>query len=525
MQNPIPFFTKSYARLLLLILLILVSVWLVGYWFIGECYINQEEIRLRAQLLFTRATLIGAFISYLLIAFKYRSQLLTTTNGTAINLSFFRLIYFGFFTVGALFFLPKLWAQTMAYLELPDSAMIEVLFMDWLPYVAPHTSWLVTLAVVLFFIAILCSFVGFKTKWAILLFVLCGFYLFGIPNFYGKINHNHHILWFAVILAFSPCEDRWSVDAWLRKKRGKAIKNRATFAYQIPFIMIWCLMGIIYFFPGFWKLWISGLDWALTDNMRNQMNYKWMQLDGWMPWFRLDHYPFLYRSLGLFVLIFEVFFIGFVLHYRTRLMAILGGLLFHFGSWLFMDIFFVILVLAYSSFVPWDRIFFKDKGVESVLLPIKNLNGFYASNKMLCWVGAILIGGNTLFGIAHWNSWPFTVYPTFETMLATSTEDLVYRGLLENGTSVPLSKSPLIAHFSSERFWAMEEKIKSAHKTSSLSNEQDLLGHLCILLRDSNTNIKSVIIELEQRSLDTVQVKEVTEYIFVKEIRLDSLIK
>ena len=81
--------------------------------------------------------------------------------------------------------------------------------------------------------------------------------------------------------AFSPCEDRWSVDAWLRKKRGKAIKNRATFAYQIPFIMIWCLMGIIYFFPGFWKLWISGLDWALTDNMRNQMNYKWMQT-GWM---------------------------------------------------------------------------------------------------------------------------------------------------------------------------------------------------------------------------------------------------
>lgn len=519
------FFKKSFSWQILLLLGGLVCLWLVGYGGISVYYEDQENSRHWAQLVFTRVTVIGAIFTFLMIVFSKRNQLQITTYGNALNLSFFRLLYFGFFAVGAVFFLPKLWMQTMAYVDLPASARTDVLFMNWLPLVAPHASWLVSVAVVLFFIAIICSFIGFKTKWAILLFVVCGFYLFGIPNFYGKINHNHHILWFAAVLAFSPCGDRLSVDAWLSRRRGLEKKTRSSTIYQIPFILIWCLIGIIYFFPGFWKLWTSGLDWALTDNLRNQMYYKWMQLDGWIPWFRLDHYPFLYRGIGLFVLVFEVFFIGLVVHHKTRIVAISGGLIFHFGSWLFMDIFFVVLVLAYATFVPWDRIFFKQKEVVRTPLLLKDLKVFHASSKMLFWVGAILIGGNTLFGIAHWNSWPFTVYPTFETTLTLTTENLVYRGMLENGTSVSLSKSPLIAHFSSERFWAMEEKIKNAHKTSSLENEQDLLGHLCILLRGSNTNIKSVIIELEQRSLDPVQVKEVTEYIFVKEIRLDSLIK
>ena len=519
------FYKKSFSRQILLLLGVLIGVWLVGYWGISVYFEDQENSRHWAQLMFTRVTGVGAIFTFLTIVFRKRNQLQITTYGSALNLSFFRLLYFGFFTVGAFFFLPKLWMRTMAYVDLPASAQTDVLFMNWLPFVAPHTSLLVTVAVVLFFIAIIGAFVGFKTKWAILLFVLCGFYLFGIPNFYGKINHNHHILWFATILAFSPCGDRLSVDAWLSRRRGLKMKTRSSTSYQVPFIMIWCLMGIIYFFPGFWKLWTSGLDWALTDNMRNQMYYKWMQLDGWMPWFRMDHYPFLYRSVGFFVLVFEVFFIGLIFHHRTRKLAILGGLLFHLGSWLFMDIFFVVLVLAYTTFVPWDRIFLKQNGLERIPLLLKDLKSSYSSNKIGYWVGSILIGGNTLFGIAHWNSWPFTVYPTFETTLSSTTENLVYRGILENGTSVPLSKSPLKTHFSSERFWAMEEKIKRAYRTSSLAKEQDLLIHLCILLRDSNKGIQSVIIEIEQRSLDPLEVKEVTEYIFVKEIRLDSLIK
>ena len=34
----------------------------------------------------------------------------------------------------------------------------------------------------------------------------------GIPQFFGKINHIHHLIWFMAIFAVSPCADVLSID-------------------------------------------------------------------------------------------------------------------------------------------------------------------------------------------------------------------------------------------------------------------------------------------------------------------------
>ena len=97
-------------------------------------------------------------------------------------------------------------------------------------------------------------------------------------------------------------------------------------------------MGVIYFFPGLWKIITSQLYWAFSDNMKYQLYEKWFLLDGWTPFFRIDHYPFLYKLGGLMTLLFETSFIFLILFPKTRMLAAISGLLFHNFTNLFMKI-------------------------------------------------------------------------------------------------------------------------------------------------------------------------------------------
>ena len=49
--------------------------------------------------------------------------------------------------------------------------------------------------------------------------------------------------------------------------------------YGLPVRVIWLLFGVLYFFPGFWKYWRSGLDWAFTDNMKYPLYWNWQGLE------------------------------------------------------------------------------------------------------------------------------------------------------------------------------------------------------------------------------------------------------
>src|SRR3989442_9968884 len=83
----------------------------------------------------------------------------------------------------------------------------------------------------------------------------------------------------------------------------------SSIAYALPLRFVWLLMGVIYFSAGFWKIWTGGYQWAWSDNPRNIMYNKWMELSGWVPVFRVDHYPMLYKVSGVCTLVFELSFI------------------------------------------------------------------------------------------------------------------------------------------------------------------------------------------------------------------------
>src|SRR5262249_53991470 len=81
------------------------------------------------------------------------------------------------------------------------------------------------------------------------------------------------------------------------------------------------------FFPGFHKLHTSGLAWALSDNLRNQIWVKWAE-HGVRDPVRFDRMPLLLHAGGLFVLGVELSFPELVLLPRTRPWTALFGLVF-----------------------------------------------------------------------------------------------------------------------------------------------------------------------------------------------------
>jgi hypothetical protein len=207
------------------------------------------------------------------------------------------------------------------------------------------------------------GFIGLFSRSSALACTLLGFYCFGIPQFYGKVDHNHHLLWFAIILAVSPCGDFFTLDAsrsaWKRADREITDPPSPSQAYALPLRFVMLLMGVIYFFPGFWKLWQSGFDWFLTDNLPRQLYLFWTwSFDGlWLPAFRIDQHVLLYRIAAAATPLFELSFVFFMFHRTLRAVSAVGGLIFHASTNWFMRISFLSLRVCYVALIDWAWIF------------------------------------------------------------------------------------------------------------------------------------------------------------------------
>ncbi len=203
--------------------------------------------------------------------------------------------------------------------------------------------------------------IGLCTRTSAWITVICRFYVLGIPQFYGKVNHYHHLLWFAAILAASRSSDMLSCDAWIaarkRADRGLIDPPGPSRLYAMPLRFVWLLIGIAYFFAGFWKWWSIGPDWAFSNNIQIHMYRVWQARDGWLPFFRIDHYPLLYQLGALGVLLFEMSFVFLMFAPKLRFAPIFGGLVFHNMTGLFMQIYFTTLQACYVAFGNWHAIF------------------------------------------------------------------------------------------------------------------------------------------------------------------------
>jgi len=384
--------------------------------------------------------------------------------GNAVNLALFRIFYFGIVAGGitAPLVLSGMEKIDFPWGNMPHDARVPLPGIGWLIAIIPITPSTVEWALRLLFLSAFLSMIGLWTRMSMLVYVVMAFYIIGVPNFFGKVNHGHYLVWFPAVLAFSPCFDALSVDAWLKKrKKGTGDEGRGTINYSFPIKVIWLLFGIIYFFPGFWKVWDCGLDWALTDNVRNQMQLKWIDLNGWLPFFRIDHYPLLYKLAGIYTIIFELGFVLLLFNKKTRIAAIIGGLLFHGFTFLFMQISFYKLVMCYVFFIGT-----RDRG-RGTGHATSSSTVVLRPSSLLTIIATILLSANIICGIFKITSFPFACYPTFAYLVPSETETLSFTTIDSSGKETPLDKSMLQKTFSSERYRAWEYKLIAAQKENN----------------------------------------------------------
>jgi hypothetical protein len=217
------------------------------------------------------------------------------------------------------------------------------------------------------------------------------------------------------------------MDEWFRTDARDRLSRRlfgtddGTLASQRALFFARTLLGVIYFFPGFWKLRESGLAWALSDNLAHQMHAKWFEF-GVVPSPRIDRAPSVLHAFGLLTIAFEIGFLGLVhIGARTRVVLAAAGLAFHGGIEHFMRIPFSSLWICYVVLLPWRR------------APSRYGPGGAA---LVTAVGAGLVLANAVQGLrGQTQSFPFACYPTFQWIAPATLVDLELSALLDDGES------------------------------------------------------------------------------------------
>lgn len=305
-------------------------------------------------------------------------------------------------------------AEVTRMAAFPAALLVPPPGLGWLVPHLPRDPVTVQTAVWLFQGACLLALVGLWTRPAAWATVVLGLYVLGIPQVFGKIDHYHHLLWFAALLAASPCADAWSVEAWWRARRGRVLPGAAGRRYALPLCYAGLLIGLVYFFAGFWKFVVGGLAWG-TEAFPAILHAQWYRLDG-LPAFRLDLHPGLTAVAGWGTMLWEVAFVFLLFVPRLRLFALVGGLGFHLLVYLLAGINFWSLAVCYVAFVPLlgsTQAGVDDQAASPFRPPVRPHNFPPSHPRALHRVGVLLVAGVVLCGFTQTDSWPFAVYPTF----------------------------------------------------------------------------------------------------------------
>jgi uncharacterized membrane protein YphA (DoxX/SURF4 family) len=339
-----------------------------------------------------------------------------------VNLAVFRIVF------ALTLFYHISWPKILFFANLPEELRFSPQGLEWfVPYIK-ITSELAILVGSFYYFFSFCLVIGFYSRIAALGVALTAFYVLGIESFFGNVSHaHHHIVLFSLVLACSRCGDSLSIDEIIARKKGiDTFQRTPSIDYTVPIRIIWILIAMIYFFPGFWKLTHGGIEWALGDNLKYQFYHKWFGYK-WLPIMRIDEYPLLYKMGGIGTIFFEISFVFLLFIPPLRYIPVFMGIFFHAFTFIFMKISFWSLAFCYVVFIDWHSLFIK----IGTWLKRDNLQ-FYSPNqweefldeksahgmKRLFVVGVLLIAAQIFVGFTHCrDAWPISCYPTFRSIL------------------------------------------------------------------------------------------------------------
>jgi Vitamin K-dependent gamma-carboxylase len=293
----------------------------------------------------------------------------------------------------------------------------------------------------------LMAMVGLRARIALAALSATTYYLFALAQFSGQVWHDMHLLWMSCLLAASPCDSAWTYDPPV-----PISAERAT-ALRVSLNLARVLLGCVYVFPGIHKLKTSGLAWALSDNLRNQLWWKWAEHDI-VPTLRVDRAPFILHAAGLFVLAFELSFPLLALARRTRVLAAVLGGAFHILAAYFFRIPFVSLPALYVVLVnPAPLVEKTYRRPPATLTEAPRRTGPWP-----VWVtylvGMALVLGATIQGLrGQMRSFPFACYPTFEWIVGTEMPDLQVVALGADGRRIVVPHGRRPGAYRSQRDW------------------------------------------------------------------------
>ena len=228
-------------------------------------------------------------------------------------------------------------------------------FLPWSFYDALQTPRGMLTLKSLMLVSLLLSTAGFltviSTKTSLL---LVAFYQ-GLLRSFGHFNHDEMIaIYFLVVLAFTPCGDAFSVDSRINKTR----KDRPSFAYAYPILLMQLLLAWAYFSSALIKLRVAGWKYLSPDNLPALAIFH--SLDNlhdtafrgafWLPTVR-EYLPYFVA----FVLIWELLFPLAIIFRRLRWLILGVGVVFHISTVYLMNIAFWHQLITYVVFINWDR--------------------------------------------------------------------------------------------------------------------------------------------------------------------------
>lgn len=354
--------------------------------------------------------------------------------------------------------------------SLPDELRIAPWGMGWLMPYLPFDESSVSAALWIFRGACVAAMIGLATPVAACLTFVFGVFVAGIPQFYGKVDHDiHFLLWFALLLAFSPCSDALSVGSGVRRLLGKASAPAPSARYGAPLRWAWLLIGVVYLFPGLWK-WVNcGPKWFLTDSMTNHFYAIWSEAG--VIRFPIDSFPWAACLGALGALAFEIAFIFLLFWPKLRWLAIASGFSFHIMTNYLMGIPFINLRWCYVAFVDWHG-----------LLARLRLARYRPAAALPCppaaaRVGKFLVTINVALGLSGAvAAWPFACFPTFAWLQGGEVERLAIESVDASGATVFLDERAMAKGWPIHKFRGLANQILRNNDSQSRTAQLQALA-------------------------------------------------
>jgi len=201
--------------------------------------------------------------------------------------------------------------------------------------------------------AFIMAIVGLFTRASTLVVALLAVYWWGLGYSFGQAHHEKISLAFAVlVLPFSPCGARFSVDAWIARWRRRPAADTSPFAIW-PIRLVQVSIAVSYLFAGASKVVVSGLEWMNGFTLQAIMFAEedpFAKLIAGNVWFA--------QLASIFVITLQASFPLIFLHRHLRWFYVPGAAAFHLGAWVTMNPgpYYTLWLTSFVTFFHIERI-------------------------------------------------------------------------------------------------------------------------------------------------------------------------